>query len=92
VNRWNRLAFVVIMVGAYIVSYVVLSRRGYADAVRDHSEGFYYFAPEDSDRWRFWNYSCVGLYWPLNVLDRGLGLGRASGKEPLWKVSATHPE
>jgi len=65
-------------------SYFCLSRRGYAEADQNHMEGFYYFFPENSDGWRFKNYSCVCLFWPLNTVDRCLGLGRCPAYEPIW--------
>jgi hypothetical protein len=46
-------------------------------------KGFYYFFPEDSDAWRLKNYGCVYLFWPLNVVDQWLGLGRYPASEPL---------
>jgi hypothetical protein len=67
----------------YVGSYVVLSRRGYAEADRYGIKGFYCFFPEDSDTWRFKNYGCVYLFWPLNAVDRGVGLGRPPAAEPL---------
>jgi hypothetical protein len=71
----------------YVGTYVALSRRGYAEADRYNMKGFYYFFPEDSDAWRLKNYGCVCLFWPLNVVDQRLGLGRHPGSEPLWGLS-----
>jgi hypothetical protein len=72
---------------SYVGSYVVLSRRGFAEADRYGIKGFYYFLPEDSDAWRLKNYSCVLLFWPLNAVDRGLGFGRQPAAEPLWGLN-----
>jgi hypothetical protein len=72
---------------AYVALYVGLSRRGYAEAENFDFPGFYYFTPEDSDTWRYTNYGCVCLFWPLNKLDRALGYGRPPGSEPLWGLS-----
>jgi hypothetical protein len=72
----------------YVGSYVVRSRRAYAEAERCDMKGFYYFTPENSDRWRFWNYTCVYLYLPLNAVDRWIGLGRGPACEPLWGLDA----
>ena len=72
----------------YVGSYAALSRRGYAEADQYNMKGgFYYFTPEDSDAWRWKNYGCVYLFWPLNVVDRWLGLGRYPASEPLWGLS-----
>jgi dienelactone hydrolase len=94
VKKRKRLLLVIggLLLVAYVASYVALSRRGYAEADRYNFVGFYYLAPEDSDRWRFWNYACVRLFWPLNVVDRGLGLGRDPAYEPLWGLSRPSPE
>ena len=92
-RRWKRLLLVLggLLLVLYVAAYVALSRRGYAEADRYHFMGFYYLEPEDSDRWRFRNYACVGLFWPLNALDRGLGLGRYPAAEPLWRLSRDRP-
>jgi hypothetical protein len=71
----------------YVGSYVVLSRRGYAEADRYNMKGFYYFFPENSAAWRWKNYGCMHLFRPLNALDRWLGLGRHPASEPLWGLS-----
>jgi hypothetical protein len=42
----------------YVGSYYVLSRRGYAEADRyNMGKCFYYFPPENTDSWRFRNYT-----------------------------------
>jgi hypothetical protein len=88
VRRRHALRLVVaLLFGVYLGSYLWLSRRGYAEADRYHLKGFYYFFPEDSDTWRYKNYGCVYLFWPLNVIDRSLGFGRHPGKEPLRGLS-----
>jgi hypothetical protein len=81
------LMFGALLVLLYVGSYVALSRRGYAEADQYNMKGFYYFFPADSDAWRLKNYSCVYLFWPLNVVDRWLGLGRSPASEPLWGLS-----
>lgn len=82
----NRLIFAIgaLVLLLYLGSYVVLSRRGYAEADRYGIKGFYYFLPEDSDAWRLKNFGCVLLFSPLNAVDRGLGFGRRPAAEPLW--------
>ena len=81
------LVFGALLLLLYVGSYVVLSRRGYAEADRYNMKGFYYFFPEDSDAWRLKNYGCVYLFWPLNVVDRWLGFGRCPSPEPFWGLS-----
>jgi hypothetical protein len=71
----------------YVGAYVVLSRRGYAQADRYNMTGFYYFYPDGSDAWRLKNYGCVYLFWPCNVVDRWLGVGRPPAAEPLEGLS-----
>jgi hypothetical protein len=71
----------------YVGSYVALSRRGYAEADQYSMKGFYYFFPEDSETWRWKNYGCVYLFWPLNAVDRWLGFGRPPACEPFWGLS-----
>jgi hypothetical protein len=79
--------FGAVLLVLYVGSYVVLSRRGYAEADQYNMKGFYYFFPEDSDAWRLQNYGCVYLFWPLNVIDRQLGWGRYPASEPLLGLS-----
>jgi hypothetical protein len=73
-----------LLLGLYVTSYLVLSRRGYAEADRYNISGFYYFSPEDSDAWRMKNYGFVLLFRPLNAIDRALGFGRERASEPMW--------
>ena len=82
----NLLIVVILLIAAYVGSYVWLSRRGYAEADQYDMVGFYDFFPENSDAWRYKNYGCVFLYWPLNFLDRSVGLGRCPASEPLWSL------
>jgi hypothetical protein len=88
---WRRHRRLLIISGLLLVLYVGmymgLSRRGYAEACQYHMVGFYYFTPEDSDSWRFRNYLCVFLFYPLNVVDERLGYGIGPAKEPLWGIS-----
>jgi hypothetical protein len=76
-----------LLLSAYIAAYVCLSRRGYLEAERFGFPEFYYFAPKDSDTWRYANYGCVYLFSPLNKLDRALGSGLPPCSEPLWGLS-----
>ena len=85
-NRWLLIASALLLL-LYFGSYVVLSRRGYADAERWNMKGFYYFFPEDSREWRVKNYGCMYLFKPLNLMDQWLGLGKPPAAEPLWGLS-----
>jgi hypothetical protein len=76
-----------LLLALYVGSYLVLSRRGYAEAKLYGFKGFYYLTPENSDHWRHWNYSLVYLYAPANAVDRWLGTGRYPASEPLWGLS-----
>ncbi len=71
----------------YSSSYVWLSRRGYAEAEEYKFKGFYYFFPENSDAWRCKNYGCMILYWPANLVDTSIGLGRYPASEPLFGLT-----
>src|SRR5260370_32104007 len=93
----GRLGFLVncalaLLLFLYVRVYYHLSRRGYAEGDQYHMHGFYYFLPEDSDAWRLKNYGCVYLFWPINVVDRWLGLGRHPASEPLWRLRRTAAE
>ena len=84
----RRVLLVVALLGAgYATSYLCLSRRGYAQADRWNCVGFYYFPPRPTNEWRVKHFGCAKLYYPLNVIDRALGTGRAPAKEPLWGLS-----
>ena len=83
-RRTNFWIVVILLVAAYVGSYVWLSRRGYAEADQYEMDGFYYFSAENCDAWRYENYGCMFLYCPLNFLDRSVGLGRYPAAEPLW--------
>ena len=71
----------------YIASYVILSRRGYSEADKYNIKGFYYVFPENTAAWRAKNYGCAAFFWPLNIVDRAIGLGRYPASEPLWGLS-----
>jgi hypothetical protein len=72
---------------SYLISYFIISRRGYSEADRLGLAGFYYLTPEDSDSWRWKNYGCVVIFYPVNLVDQWLGTGRAPAKEPLFHLS-----
>src|SRR5438552_19106212 len=82
---------VILLLAAYLGSYVWLSRRGYAEADQYGMVGFYYFPPENSVAWRFKNHGCMFLYCPLNFVDRSIGLGWYLAFERLWTLSGSTP-
>ena len=88
-KRWTlRVVFVLVCaLLAYVASYAVVSRRGFAAADQHGFEGFYFLEPEDTDRWRWMNYSLVTLYRPLIWVDCAIGTGRAPASEPLWRIT-----
>jgi hypothetical protein len=71
-------AFLTVYVGAY----VVLSRRGYAEAQRYGLKGFYYVPYEPTPRCERMHAACVVVFMPLNAIDRILGTGRPPGAPP----------
>lgn len=83
----RRVIMVIVLLLLYVGSYLVLSRQGFAQADKWDEKEFYFFQPRDSDRWRFSNYGCVCLYYPLIAVDCSLGTGRWPGFEPLWGLS-----
>ena len=92
-NLWKSLRLfvlpiiVLLLLATYVGSYLVLSRRGYAQADEYGMKGFYYYRPENTDAWRYKNYGCVILFWPLNTVDCAIGYGRHPGAEPLWGIA-----
>src|SRR5258707_12901543 len=76
--------FVVLFL-VYVLSYLALSRIGYAEAEHQNSSAFYYFGSVVEDRDGAHN-ACVIIYWPLNRLDCALGTGRYPVRptERLW--------
>jgi hypothetical protein len=85
--RRSLLPILGLILAVYIGSYAALSRRGYAEAKRWDAEGFYYFTPENTDTWRWKNRACVIIFWPINFVDRILGLGRDPAHEPMFEFS-----
>jgi hypothetical protein len=78
---------IALLLAAYFGSYLWLSRHGYAEADQYHIVGFYYFIPDNSHTWWYKNYGCVILFWPLNLVDHSIGLGRHPASAPLWGLS-----
>ena len=88
-SRRRRILVVLLVTSliAYVGSYVVLSRRDFAETEAMGGEGFYFFPPEETASWRAWNYGLVAFYYPLIVIDNWLGTGKSVACEPLWKLS-----
>ena len=87
--RWIAIGLLVALLIAYVSSYAVLSRRGFAQSDVRNADGFYFIPPEDSDQWRFWNYTLVRFYYPLILIDNWIGTGRSIAAEPMWRLSST---
>jgi len=85
--RWIAAGLLAALLIAYVSSYAILSRRGFAEADAAGWEGFYFYPPEDSDQWRFRNYTLVNFYYPLILIDNWIGTGRAIAAEPTWRLS-----
>jgi len=85
-RNWLVIIFAFLVL-SYFTSYFIISRRGYFEADRYSFKGFYYFTPEDSDSWRWKNYGCVVVFYPLNLVDQWIGTGRTPAKEPLFGLS-----
>jgi hypothetical protein len=85
--RWIAIGLLAVFLVAYVSSYAVLSRRGFAQSDLWEIGGFYFLPPEDTDEWRFWNFALVRVYYPLIVIDNWIGTGRPIASEPLWRLS-----
>ena len=85
---WRRLTMIVVIVllVVYVGSYLVLSRRGFAQADAWNAQGFYFLPPEDTDEWRFYNTTLVWIYYPLVVVDNWIGTGRPVAHGPIWSL------
>ncbi|HUG20462.1 MAG TPA: hypothetical protein VMM56_15855 [Planctomycetaceae bacterium] len=70
----------------YVSSYLVLSRRGFAEADAWQAEGFYFLTPRDSAAWRFGNSSLDFIYTPLILIDNTIGTGRPVARSPMWNM------
>jgi len=85
--QWVVVGLLAVLLTVYISSYVVLSRRGFAQSDAWETEGFYFLTPENTDEWRFRNYPLVRVYYPLILIDNWIGTGRPIASEPLWGLS-----
>jgi hypothetical protein len=85
--RRRPVLFVVAFLLLYVGSYFALSRQGFAHAREWNARGFWFFEPRDSDPWRASNYGCVGIYYPLILVDNWMGTGMWPAKEPLFGLS-----
>ena len=89
-RRWFQVTIIVLiawLLGLYVGSYYVLSRRAFVQADAWNAEGFYFLPPRNTDEWRFWNYTLVRFYYPLILIDNWIGTGRGVGGEPTWNLS-----
>lgn len=82
-RTWRMIA---VILAVYITPYLLLSRRGYFEADLYDGEGFYYFTPQNTDRWRLANRTCMYLFYPANQVDQALGFGRPAGCDPLFEI------
>jgi hypothetical protein len=85
--RWIVIGLLSVLLTIYVSSYVILSRRGFAQSDSWEMEGFYFLPPENTDEWRSWNYALVRFYYPLILVDNWVGTGRPIASEPLWGLS-----
>jgi hypothetical protein len=69
-------AIVLVLLTAYILAYLGLSRRGYAEADRLNLVAFTYVSPDDTDAWRSCHDVCTIFFFPLNQIDQWLGSGQ----------------
>jgi hypothetical protein len=83
-KKWLLILITMVVWGLYIGSYLTLSRRGMAEAREYRAPGFWFFFPENTDRWRFWNFGLYRFYYPLIYLDIKFGAGMHFASEPLW--------
>jgi hypothetical protein len=86
-----KLVMIVLMcmlIAAYVSSYIILSRRGFATSNASGCSSFYFFPPEDTNAWRRMNYGCVYFYYPLIVIDNWIGTGKPIAHEPMWRITA----
>lgn len=87
-SRLQYILFAIIVLAfVYVGSYLFISRRGYAEARQADWPGFYYFTPENSDRWRRLNNGCRIFFAPLNMIEQWLGTGMTPAHDPLWNVT-----
>lgn len=77
----------IVVLLVYLTAYVALSRHGRGESIHRNSDGFYYFAPENSDAWRFRERFCTILFWPLNQLDFWLNPKMGHNPEPMLDLS-----
>src|SRR4051794_31082855 len=72
---------VALLLSAYLVSYLILSRHGYAEARTLEVRGFYFVIPTTPSGKRA-NALCNLIYYPLIRLEMLLGTGRAPASDP----------
>src|SRR2546423_12168502 len=83
-KRLSVICFTVLLL-IYVSSYLVLSRRGYAEATKYNLRAFHYWEiPTNGNRDKIYRFQridhfCKTLFWPINKIDCLLGTGRAPG-------------
>ncbi len=87
-RKW--MAVIAILLLAYVSSYFILSRRGFAQADNWNAKGFYFVFPSRPAEWKV-NWCLVVVYYPLIVIDNMLGTGRPIGSEPIYRLSDGSP-
>ncbi len=85
-RRTKVMSVVVTLCLAYVSSYLILSRRGFAQADEWNAPGFYFVTPRNETTWRI-NWCLSVLYYPLIAIDSALGTGRPLGSEPIYRLS-----
>jgi hypothetical protein len=71
----------------YVVSYLALSRVGYARA--QYEVGFWYVEPTGpKGSWYYRDCVCRRVYAPLNAIDCWIGIGRHPWTGGTWALSA----
>ena len=83
-RKWKLAVICLVM---YVGSYVLLSRRGMAEARTNEMACFCYFSPEDTNTWRAFNTTCAVLFAPLNYIEMQLGTGKGACSCVMFKLS-----
>lgn len=75
----------------YFNTYVLLSRRGHAEARKFGMVGFHFLPATSTPEWESAEQACHFIYYPLIVADNGLGTGMPWGGTCLLCISAPAP-
>ena len=71
-RRTKVMSVVVTLCLAYVSSYLILFRRGFAQADEWNARVFYFVTPRNETTWRM-NWCLSVLYYPLIAIDSALG-------------------